>query len=86
MTNDYIIKVAGEGRKGNNDNCKLEFEYASEHKGVDNLIVVEMEDTDKPWIGSVGLYAGELLYYSFKKDKDLDSCVDAIMNEIQQRT
>jgi len=85
VTNDYVIKVAGKGRNGNNDNCKLEFEYACEQRSVDNLIVVEMENTKKPWIGSVGLYAGKLLHYSFKKDRDLESCVDDIMNEIQQR-
>ena len=85
ITNDCITKVGGEGEKGDNDNCKLEFEYACECQGVKNLIVVEMEETDRPWKGSVGLYAGKLLSYSFKRGRDLKSCVEALMTEIEQR-
>lgn len=85
ITEDYITKVAGEAVNGDNDNCKLEFEYACEHKGVNNLILVEMEETNKPWRGSVGLYAGKILSYSYKKNRDLVSCIRSLMNEIEQR-
>ena len=85
VTNDYVIKVSGKGKNGNNDTCKLEFRYAYEHKGVDDMIVVEMEDTEKPWIGPVGLYVGGHLHFSFKKDDELESCVDDLMNEIEYR-
>ena len=85
ITEDYITKVAGEAVNGDNDNCKLEFEYACEHKGVNNLILVEMEETTKPWRGSVGLYAGRILSYSYKKNRDLVSCIRSLLNEIEQR-
>ena len=85
VTEEYITKVAGKGRNGSNDNCKKEFEYACEHKGLDNITFMEMEDTKKPWTGSVGLNVGKHLYHSFKKDEELESCVDAIMKEIQRR-
>ena len=85
VTNEYITKVAGQGQNGNNDNCKLEFEYACAHKRVENMIVVEMEDTKKPWIGSVGLHLGQQLYHSFKRDYDLEPCVDALVDEIENR-
>ena len=85
VTNLYVQKVAGKGRNGTNDNCKKEFEYACRHKGIDNLIVVEMEPTAQPWKGPVGLNVGNHKYYTFHKDSELNACVSSLIEEMKEK-
>lgn len=44
VTRNYIQKVAGEGAYGANDNCKAEFDYACNRKGVERMVAVVMEE------------------------------------------
>ena len=88
LTKKYITKVAGLGENGDNDNCKFEFEYALRRKGVENLIVVVMEEeckSPKDWNGPVGVALGSHLYHTFFKDQDLKNCVDKLAEEIRRR-
>ena len=65
ITRNYIQKVAGEGANGANDNCKAEFDYACNRKGVERMLAVVMEEdcTDsRTWQGAVGMRLGSTLY------------------------
>ena len=52
ITKRYLLKVDGAGARGDNDNCKFEFEYACNRKGVEKMLSVVMEaectDTTSP--------------------------------------
>ena len=50
ITDEYLLKASGLGKKGGNDNCKFEFDTAmhAKHLGVDKLIPVVMEPR---WLG-----------------------------------
>merc|ERR1712038_27999 len=85
VTPEYIKKVSGNGRKGNDDYCKVEFEYAHQCVGLDNMIVVECEDTDGVWEGTLGLLLGRHYRFSFKNDDELTTCVEGLVGQIQQR-
>ena len=43
VTREYIRKVAGDGKKGYDDNCKFEFDYARSRHGVKRMIPVVMD-------------------------------------------
>ena len=61
ITQSYIDKVRGEDA---NDNCKLEFNYAKNHKS-NNMIAVPMESqvlNASSWLGPVGAVLGSRLY------------------------
>ena len=81
ITERYIMKVDGEGERGDDDNCKFEFDHALRRKGVAALYPVVMEpsmcDTGK-WIGIVGGKLGGKLYADFSEDNKLESAVAAI--------
>jgi len=88
VTKDYINKVAGKGPNGENDNCKIEFQYARTQKGVENILTVVMEPSCKDvreWKGSLGAALGDNLYYSFTEDKELKSCIEEVLCEIKRR-
>ena len=56
------------------------------HIRIANMIPVVMEeDLPAEWEGPVGLALGSSLYYTFKKDEDLDECVDTLPVEIASR-
>jgi len=89
VTPEYITKVSGNGSRGPNDYCKLELEYAWDEKGIENMIVVECEDTDGLWSGTnLGFLLGRHLRYSFKNDDELTTCAQSLLAKIakiQQR-
>mmetsp|Transcript_17067 Transcript_17067/g.25707 ORF Transcript_17067/g.25707 Transcript_17067/m.25707 type:complete len:913 (-) Transcript_17067:126-2864(-) len=86
ITGDYIAKVAGDGIHGSNDNCKKEFQHAMAHIRIANMIPVVMEeDLPAKWKGPVGLALGSSLYFTFKKDENLDACADILAGEIASR-
>jgi len=87
LTQTYIDKVRGESRKGINDNCKIEFEYAVRKKTGDNMISVVMEHCCKDqskWDGAVGAFLGGRLYTDFRDDSKLDSCIECLMEDIER--
>lgn len=65
VTQRYIQKVAGKDERGEDDNCKFEFDYACKRKGVASMLTVVMErecmDTST-WEGKVGGKLGSRLY------------------------
>jgi len=86
VTGDYIAKVAGHGVHDSNDNCKKEFQHAIAHIRIANMIPVVMEeDLPAKWKGPVGLALGSSLYFTFKKDENLDACADILAGEIASR-
>lgn len=88
VTKDYINKVAGKGPNGKDDNCKIEFQYARNQKGVENILTVVMEPscTDKrEWKGPLGGVLADNLRCSFTEDEELDSCVEKVLEEIKRR-
>jgi len=88
ITEMYIRKVAGKGKRGMIDNCKVEFDYAVQRK-EGNIISVVMETscTDTTtWKGAVGAYLGSKLFYDFTDDAKLEKCVDSLVSEIECRT
>ena len=79
ITKRYLLKVDGAGARGDNDNCKFEFEYACNRKGVEKMlsVVMEPECTDTTsWQGVVGGKFGSRLYYDFSSDDNLDATVE----------
>ncbi len=86
VTQKYLRKVAGKGSKGANDNCKIEFGYAMQRKGVENMIPVVMESScndQSTWEGAVGGALINRLYMSFTGDDGLDECVKKLVEEIE---
>ena len=70
ITNNYILKVSGEGPNGKADNCKKEFEYGERRKTAKRMIPILIEPSawnTKMWKGSVGMCLGGELY--FKMDE-----------------
>lgn len=71
ITREYIKKADGKGPKGNNDNCKLEFDYAVLHKKKMIAVVMEPEVIDmSSWTGAVGAQLGSQLYVNMSADRD----------------
>jgi hypothetical protein len=71
MTQNYIDKVTGDNA---NDNCKKEFNYASQRRPR-MLIPVLMEGHIRDataWRRTIGMYLGKLLYIKMWEDGDLD--------------
>ena len=86
VTKRYLLKVDGAGARGDNDNCKFEFEYACNRKGVEKMLSVVMEadctDTSS-WQGIVGGRFGSRLYYDFSSDDALDTAVKQIADALE---
>jgi len=88
VTQKYVHKVAGEGIRGANDNCKIEFGYAHSRKGVDNMIPVVMESSSSDqssWKGAVGGAMINHLYIPFTVDDELDACVKKLADEFEHK-
>ena len=86
VTRNYISKVAGDGENGNDDNCKMEFEYAKRRKGTARIITVVMEEScndQSSWNGPVGMCLGGDLYYKFNDDEQLETCVNGLVQKIE---
>ena len=65
VTSRYVTKVSGEGPNGDDDNCKLEFDYTVLRKGAGRMVAVVMEPSMKNpsnWVGVVGAKLGTKLY------------------------
>ena len=91
ITSNYETKVRGRGPRGAEDNCKLEFEYAHNHKGVANSIPVVMEGrmmAPGNWKGPVGMVFGKILYKTnfsnvpISSRADFEKQVDNLADEI----
>jgi hypothetical protein len=65
VTRSLNIKVSGQGPRGQNDNCKMELDYALSRKGVENIVTVvmepEMRDTSL-WTSTLGGKLGGKLF------------------------
>ncbi|KAJ1480460.1 hypothetical protein T484DRAFT_1901078 [Baffinella frigidus] len=71
VTARYISKASGRGENGADDNCKFEFDYALNQKGVESVIVLVMEPrcrNSKKWTGTVGGKLANLLHIDLSKD------------------
>ena len=87
VTQKYIDKVSCRGPKGERDNCHSEFDYAANRKGSSKMIAVVMEDAcsdSSEWDGPVGMHLGGELYFSYKNDSELRTCVEMVYEEIQK--
>ena len=65
ITEQYVAKVAGKSAKGQDDNCKFEFQYACQRLGVSAMVPVVMEPAmrdGKRWSGPVSMTLGSHLY------------------------
>jgi tetratricopeptide (TPR) repeat protein len=84
ITREYINKC----KKAGNDNCKLEFEYAYNRKGVNRMVAVVMEpDCAGPqsWDGSVGAILGLQLYVGATDSGKTKEQVADLAKEIRRR-
>ena len=88
ITRNYINKCAGLGERGQNDNCKFEFDYAVRRKGVEGMVPVVMErcvrDT-KEWRGAVGGWLGGQRYFDAADDEGFERGVESLISEIRAR-
>eukprot|EP00959_Pyramimonas_sp_CCMP1952_P455131 9471064-Pyramimonas_sp.AAC.1 len=65
ITKNYEAKVGGRGARGLQDNCKIEYNYALNHQGVERMIPVVMESrmaNPSAWRGALGAAFGSILY------------------------
>jgi len=71
ITKLYLEKTAGAAARGENDNCFLEFDYASRKKDKQKMICVVMEpcclDTSS-WSGAVGMHLGGRIHIDCTSD------------------
>lgn len=86
ITKRYLLKVDGGGPLGDDDNCKFEFEYALNRKGVASMVPVIMEPGCKAtssWQGVVGGKLGSRLYCDATEDGEkLDDAVSQIVDAL----
>jgi len=67
ITRAYIEKC----KKKENDNCKLELDYAYHRKGTTHMLPIVMEEScndTSSWDGPVGAYLGQHLYLNYQRD------------------
>jgi hypothetical protein len=88
ITRRYVDKVGGTNPE---DNCQLEFNYASRRKGANKMIAVVMESRmadASSWAGEVGLVLGGRLYADMTGDFNdsayLERCADDLYNRIMK--
>lgn len=85
LTKLYMEKVNG---TKDDDNCKLEFQYAARVKTKRNMIAVVLDpyckDTSK-WTGTVGFILGGELYVDFSDDNNFDNKINNLLDEINKR-
>jgi hypothetical protein len=94
ITENYVTKTRGKAERGEDDNCKLEFEYAMHQKGSEKLIPVVMEERvsdPKSWKGPLGIALGRMLYKAnfgnFPKTDDaaFKQQIRNVVNEVIRR-
>eukprot|EP00045_Choanoeca_perplexa_P019485 m.2990 g.2990 ORF g.2990 m.2990 type:complete len:279 (-) comp4298_c0_seq1:52-888(-) len=86
VTQRYMNKVNSE----NDDNCKLEFNYATQKHGSRLMVPVVMEERmkdPKTWEGRLGMFLGQTLYTSMCSDDDLNGdALEHLAQEIRKRS
>ena len=93
ITKNYIKKVDGTGPNGEADNCRYEFQYASNRKiQKHNMLIPIVMDPEcwntKEWIGQVGMKLGCELYYDLSNvdlwnENDESSC-EKFVKEVEK--
>jgi hypothetical protein len=81
VTSNYMSKVGGDN---DNDNCKLEFNYARRRK-VGKMIPIVMEAgvrASGDWTGPVGMALGGKLYADLSEDAKFDAKLDALAAQV----
>lgn len=82
ITREYINKC----KKTENDNCKLELDYAYGRKGGKMLLPVVMEHdclNQQTWDGPVGAYLNKHLYVSCIDDFQIVNSIDGLIQQIK---
>lgn len=84
ITELYIEKVRQVDRK--NDNCKLEFKYASQNKSG-FIIPVVMEASclnAESWKGPVGMVLSNVLYENFSNDSNVANVAKNLISRLEK--
>jgi len=84
ITECYQSKITS----GEDNFCKMEFNYASNRKKTSRMIPVVMEQSmsnTADWNGALGLHLGSCLYVSMWDENDFASGVEALHREIKTR-
>jgi hypothetical protein len=89
VTRAYIDKVQGYGRRGLDENCKAEFEYALRRHGTRRMVVVVMDPScldTSTWTGAVGFRLGSQIYLNLSDElltqQNLASLVEATQRRL----
>ena len=83
ITRAYIDKCA----TSDNDNCKLELNYAYERKGAKRLIPIVMEEhcnAQKSWNGPVGAYLNKHVFISCISQTQMMQNIPQILDTIEK--
>lgn len=84
ITQRYIMKVAGQNAE---DNCQLEFNYASRTKTASRMVAVVMEERMRNanmWQGEVGMVLGGSLYVDMCGDLSDEEYLSAKADELEK--
>ncbi|RYH14454.1 toll/interleukin-1 receptor domain-containing protein [archaeon] len=82
ITQRYMEKVDSDNAE---DNCQLEFNYASRRKTARKMVPVVMEArmrSTADWIGEVGMVLGGSLYVDLSTDDSFDARMDELFGRI----
>eukprot|EP01031_Cornospumella_fuschlensis_P028943 gene28943-34932_t len=82
ITKRYMDKV---GSNNAEDNCQLEFNYASRRKTARKMVPVVMEERMRntaDWIGEVGMVLGGSLYVDLSSDDSFEARMDELHSRI----
>ncbi|RYH14740.1 toll/interleukin-1 receptor domain-containing protein [archaeon] len=86
VTKRYMEKVNGDNAE---DNCQLEFNYASRRKTARKMVPVVMEarvrDTSQ-WVGEVGMVLGGNLYVDLATDDSFEARMDELYSRVLEVT
>jgi len=86
ITNNYIRTVAGQ-EASDAQNCKAEFEYATDQKGVGKMLPVVMESgcrDQRLWHGAMGMRLGGKLYQDLSEDgQDFEAGTRVLVERIR---
>ena len=84
ITKEYIDKAAGRGPNGNNDNVKIEFQYASQREKPMLPVLLDSDcRNQRDWHGVVGLHAGTLMYVDFTAETFTSQQIDELCERIE---
>ena len=88
VTDNYLIKTAGDGPRGQSDNCRAEFNYALNRRGVERMLAVVMEPSccdTKRWRGPVGLRCGMKLFVDASAENAaFENAMQLLITEIRR--